>query len=135
MINCNANIDLAQAADLVTATKSLLEEYRDDTVCQYAVSIAKLHDIEPSLPVKTRQKRLPKRFEDSIVLGLVGSRDSVSCDQEYKNLSSFLSWMLLSLRFQDGLTKRTLKLCMQFKLAVSCQKSFSPSALQPLVEL
>ena len=42
------NIDLAQAADLVIATKSLLEEYRDDTICQYAVSIAKLH-IEPSL--------------------------------------------------------------------------------------
>ena len=91
----STNIDLAQAADLVIATKSLLEEYRDDTTWskfyQYAVSIAKLHDIEPSLPAKTRQKGLPKRYEDSIVLGSVGSRDSVSCDQEKKYLSSFLS--------------------------------------------
>ena len=65
----STNIDLAQAADLVIATKSLLEEYRDDTMWsqfyQYAVSIAELHYIKPSLPVKTRQKIRPKRFEDS----------------------------------------------------------------------
>ena len=39
-----------------------------------------MHDIEPSFSVKTRQKRCPKRFED----GVIGSRESVSCDQEYK---------------------------------------------------
>ena len=84
----STNIDLAQAADLVIATKSLLEEYCDDTMWsqfyQHAVSIAELHDIEPSLPVKTRQKRCPKHFEDGVILDSIGSRESVSCDQEYK---------------------------------------------------
>ena len=80
----STNIDLAHAADLVIATKSLLEEYRDDTIWnkfyQYAVSIAELHGIKPSLPVKTRQKRLPKRLEDGVILDSIGSREPVSCD-------------------------------------------------------
>ena len=51
---------------------------------QYAVSVAELNGIEPSLPVKTRQKRLPKRFEYGIICDSIGLRESVSCDQEYK---------------------------------------------------
>ena len=55
-----------------------------EQIYQYAVSVAELNGIEPSLPVKTRQKRLPKRFEDGIICDSIGSRESVSCDQDYK---------------------------------------------------
>ena len=48
------------------------------------MSIAELHGIKPSLSVKNRQKRLPNHSEDRVIFDSIGSRESVSCDQEYK---------------------------------------------------
>ena len=68
----STQVDLAQAADLVLTTKSALEEYRTDSfwekIYTYSERIAELHSIEISLPSQTRQRKLPKRFEDYVIL-------------------------------------------------------------------
>ena len=75
-------MDLAQAADLVLATKSTLEEYRTNTfwekIYAYSQNIAESHSIKISLPAKTRQRKLPKRYEDGVILETTGSRPNLS---------------------------------------------------------
>ena len=50
-----------------------------------------------SLPVKTRQRKLPKRFEDGVILEIARSRQNLSCSDTYKTsmyipvLDAFLS--------------------------------------------
>ena len=134
------NIDLAQAADLVIATKSLLEEYRDDTMWskfyQYAVSVAELHSIEPSLPVKTRQKRLPKRFEDGVILDSIGSREPVSCDQEYKVTIFFPVLDAIIAEISRRFDQKNIEIMHAIQACSPTSENFlSPSALQPLIEL
>ena len=51
---------------------------------QYAVSVAESHGIDPSPPMKTRQRRVPKRFDDGIIYDSIGSKETLTCDQEYK---------------------------------------------------
>ena len=80
LISYKVHVDLAQAADVVLATKSTLEEYRTDTFWEkihaHSQKIAELHSIEISLPAKTRYRKLPKRYED-VILETTGSRQSV----------------------------------------------------------
>ena len=99
---------------------------------QYAVSVAELNGIEPSLPVKTRQKRLPKRFEDGIICDSIGSRKSVSCDQEYK-VTVFLP--VLDAIIAE-ISKRFDQKNIEIQACSPKSKNFlSPSALHPLIEL
>ena len=84
----NSDVDLSQAADLVVATKSTLHEFRSDIywekLFQYVKSIAELHHIEIQPLSETRKKRLPRRFQDSVVMETIGSRDAPSCSTSYK---------------------------------------------------
>ena len=84
----NSDLDLSQAAHLVVATKSTLQEFRSDIywekLFQYTRSIAELHNIEVQSLSETRQRSLPKRFEDCIILEATGSRDNLSCSNSYK---------------------------------------------------
>ena len=80
--------NLASAVDLVNATKKTLEEYRSDAmwnkVYDYAKRIAELHeiDIDAPAPTSTRRRRPPKRFEQTIILESIGSRESLSCSEK-----------------------------------------------------
>ena len=125
---------------MVIATKSLLEEYRDDTMWsqfyQYAMSIAELNDIEPSLPVKTRQKRRPKRFDDCVILDSTGSRESVSCDEEYKVSIFFPVLDAVIAEISRRFDQKNIEIMHAIQAcSPKSEKFLSPSALRPLIEL
>ena len=77
----SSSLDLSSAAELVSATKSLLTEYRTTSywkkIYDYAVDVAKLHDITVTTDISTRRRKRkrPSRLEDAILLETVGSRD------------------------------------------------------------
>ena len=109
LISCKIHLDLSQTADLVVATKSTLQEFRSNAygekLFQYTESIAEVHNIEVQPLSETRQRRLPKRFEDCIVLEATGSCDDLCCSNSYKTkfyfpvIDTFLSE--ISRRFDE----------------------------------
>ena len=103
---------------------------------QYAVSIAEVHDIEPSLPVKTRQKQCPKRFEDGIILDSIGSRESVSCDQEYKVSVFFPVLDAVIADISRRFDQKNIEIMHAIQAcSPKSEKFLSPPALRPLIEL
>ena len=83
----SSSIDLSRASELVLATKSLLTEYRSDSywekVYNHATRVAELHDITVEVTTR-RRKRIPARFNDSIVCESTGLRVSPSAKEEFK---------------------------------------------------
>ena len=135
----STHVDLAQAADLVLATQSSLQEYRSDTfwgnMYEYAQSIADLYSIEVSLPTRTRRRTLPKRLEDGVVLETTGSRQHSSCSHDYKTtlyfpvLDAFLAEISRRFDKKNVNIMRAIQACNPLAKNLLC-----PSALQPLVE-
>ncbi len=82
-------LDLAKAADLVTATIQTLEEYRSDAswrkVFDYAVSVSEHCAIEIKA-LQRRQNRQPRRLEDTFVLASSGHRETptTNCSEHFK---------------------------------------------------
>ena len=72
--------DMAKAADLVTATMETLQQFRSDEewnkLYKYVVDVASLHNIEIAPLRSQRQRKMPKRFEDVIILESTGSRET-----------------------------------------------------------
>lgn len=66
----STQLDLAKAADLVSALIETFEDFRSDKswkkVFQYAVSVSQHRTIEVEVP-KKRQSRQPRRLDDTIV--------------------------------------------------------------------
>ncbi len=85
----STRLDLAKAADLVTATIQTLEEFRSDEswrkVFDYAVSVSEHRAIEVEAPQR-RQSRQPRRLEDTIVLASSGHREApaTNCSEHFK---------------------------------------------------
>lgn len=85
----SSRLDLAKAADLVTATIETLEEFRSDEqwkkVFDYAVRVAEHHAIEVVVPQR-RQSRQPRRLEDTVFLASSGRRDApgTNCSEHLK---------------------------------------------------
>lgn len=85
----STTIDMARAADLAEATIETFEEFRTDAawehLFQYSKDVATLHNISSTLPRPQRQKRLPKRLEDGVlVLSGTGSRDVMTSSAHFK---------------------------------------------------
>ncbi|XP_011405787.1 PREDICTED: zinc finger MYM-type protein 1-like [Amphimedon queenslandica] len=86
-----SSINLSLASELALATKSLLTEYRTtkylNKLYEYAVEVAKLHDIiinsHSQRGTLGRRKR-PSRLEECVVLKTVGSCDSVSTSEDMR---------------------------------------------------
>ena len=109
----SSSLDLSSAAELVSATKSLLTEYRTTSywkkIYDYTVDVAKLHDITVTTDISTRRRKRkrPSRLEDVILLETVGSRDiddnstsdELKCHLYFPVLDRFLSE--LNSRFDD----------------------------------
>ena len=80
--------DLAKAVDLVSATIETLEEFRSDAswshMFSYVQQVADLNEIAVTECQRRRQKRLPSRFEEGVILESVGSRESTSTSDDYK---------------------------------------------------
>ena len=106
----SSSLDLSSAAELVSATKSLLTEYRTTSywkkIYDYTVDVAKLHDITVTFHSTTKEKEA-SRLEDVILLETVGSRDiddnstsdELKCHLYFPVLDRFLSE--LNSRFDD----------------------------------
>ena len=80
----STQLDLARAADLVSATVETLEEFRSDPEWQkvlvYCETICEAHNVAPD--TSSRSRRLPKHLEEGILLESTGTRDTSA---EYKN--------------------------------------------------
>lgn len=85
----STRLDLAKAADLVTATIQTLEEFRSDEswkkVFDYAVSVSQHRAIAVEVPQR-RQSKQPRRLEDTVVLASSGHRESppTNCSEHFK---------------------------------------------------
>jgi len=87
----NTKINLAKAADLVTASIKTLQEFRSDTewdkLYKYVTDAAKLHDISEAPPRPRRQRRLPSRLSADagvLVLETTGFRETLTASHDYK---------------------------------------------------
>ena len=84
----HTQINLAKAADLVSATVSTLELFRTDgewdKLFCYAGKVAEVKNIEITHPRPPRQRRLPQNLQDGIVLAPTGMREPLSTSQQYK---------------------------------------------------
>ena len=136
----STQIDLAGAANLVNATKETLEDYRSDSmwnkVYEYAKSVAELHGIQVAVPTSARKRRLPKRFEECVLLQSTGCRESVPSSEEYKRelyfpvVDAFLSE--LRRRFDD----KNMDVMCGIQACNPHSKNFlSLSVLMPLAEM
>ena len=86
-LQCN-QINMAKAAELVTATTETLQHFRSDVewgkMYKYVGDVAALHNIRETPLRPQRQKRLPKRLNDTIVMETTGSRNIVSNSENFK---------------------------------------------------
>ena len=136
----NTDLDLSQAADLVDATKSTLQEFRSDIywekLFQYTKSIAELHNFEIQPLSEARQRRLPRRFRDCVILETTGSRDVLSCSNNYKTklyfpiIDTFLSE--ISRRFDE----KNINIMHAIQACNPLSKKFLvPNVILPLIEI
>ena len=85
----STQLDLAKAADLVSALIETFEDFRSDEswkkVFEYAVSVSQHRAIEVQVQQK-RQSRQPRRLEDTIVATSLGHREApaVNCSEHFK---------------------------------------------------
>ena len=82
----STQLDLARAADLVSTTIEIVEEFRMDSewekVYSYTESVAKLHHITPeSTTVPSR--RTPRRFDEGILYETTGARETGQVSESY----------------------------------------------------
>ena len=108
-INFKAHTDMAKVADLVTPTMETLQQFRSDKelskLYKYVIDVAFLHKIEIAPQQSQRQRTMPKRFEDVIVLESIGCRKTATTNDDYKISLYFavLNAMISELRsrFED----------------------------------
>ena len=88
----STKMNMAKAADLVTASIETLQEFRSDEewdkLYKYVTDVAKLHDINEAPPRPRRQRRLPSRLsaEANVIIALetIGFRETVTASNDYK---------------------------------------------------
>ncbi len=74
----SSTLNFSSASEFVVATKSLLKEYRIIAYWQklheYAVDVAKLHDISITFnSLSTRKRKRPRHLDNTVILQTVGS--------------------------------------------------------------
>ena len=86
----STHINMAKAAELVTATTETLQHFQSDEewgkIYKYVNDIAALHDIRETPLRPQRQKRMPKRLADTIVMETTGTRNTVDNTHTHKTL-------------------------------------------------
>ena len=78
----------------------------------YVQQVAELNEISVTECQQRRQRRLPSRFEEGVILESVGSRNSVCTSDEYKldiYIAIFLFWTASLQKFRSDSTRRMLK--------------------------
>ena len=85
----SSTLNLSLASELVLGVKTLLTEYRTaaywEKIYDYALEIAKLHDITVDPPTgRGRKRKRPRRLEDSVIIETVGSCDPSSTREDFR---------------------------------------------------
>ena len=74
----NKKVNLAKAIDLVSATTQVLETFRQEKewehLCDYAVTVGNSKGINVEVSSQRRQRQLPSRFSDGVVMETTGHR-------------------------------------------------------------
>ena len=82
------SINMAKAADLVNATLDTLTLFRSDLEWEkhykYTTDVAALHNISVSSPRLQRQRQLPRRFDDAVIMQSTGARETMATAESYK---------------------------------------------------
>ena len=83
-----SHIYMTKAAELVTATTETWQHFRSDAkwskMYKYVGDVATLFNIRETSLRPQRQKRLPKRLNDAVVMEKTGSRNIVSNSKNFK---------------------------------------------------
>ena len=83
----STQLDLAKAADLISATIEIMEEFRTDCewekIYSYTESVAKLHHITPE-STTVRPRRPPSKFDEGILYATTGARETGQTSEFYK---------------------------------------------------
>ena len=83
----STQLDLAKAADLLSTTIEIVEEFRMDSewekVYSYTESVAKLHHITPE-STTVQSRRNPRRFDEGILYQTTGVRETGQVSESYK---------------------------------------------------
>ena len=122
---------MAKAADLVSATISILRDLRTDSkweqIFKYVKDVASFHNIHAELSRAQRSRQLPRRYEGGLVMDTTGSREGLLTSQNLKVAIFFpiLDAMLseLDLRF----SKKNL----EHMRSVQACSPHSPNFLKP----
>ena len=81
-------INMAKAAELVTATIETVQLFRSDEewgkLYKYVCDVAALHDITEASLRPQRQRRMPRRLNDVIIMETTGARKSVDSSEDLK---------------------------------------------------
>ena len=135
----STSLDLAKAADLVSATIETLEDLRTDScwdhLFAYAESVARLHSIDITTPRPSRKRTLPSRLWDTVVLESTGSREEMTTSQQFRIdlccpiLDAFL--MEMNRRFSERNVEimRAIRAC-----SPQSQDFLEAAQLQPLID-
>ena len=133
------NMDLAKAAELVVATMDSLQDLGSDDkwdhLYEYVESVANLYGIEKSQQPQ-RNRRIPGRFQDVMVLESTGARDVLSSSQDFKTSLFYpmLATFLSELRRRFNSRNVTLLTAMQACNPKS-NNFLTSESLNPLVEM
>ena len=84
----STTINLAKAAELVSSTLDTLQLFRSDQewekLYKYVTDAAALHDISIIPPRPQRNRQMPRRLRDGLVLEATGARDTLTTSQQFK---------------------------------------------------
>lgn len=135
----SSNIDIAKAADLVSATVGILKDFRTDSkweqLFKYVRDVASLHDIHAELPRAQRSRQLPRRYEDGLVMETTGSREGVMTSEHLKISIYFpiLDAMLTELDHRFAEKNLEHMRCIQ-ACSPCCPNFLKPSSIRTLAD-
>ena len=128
--------DLAKAVDLVSSTIEALKEFRSDSswshLYTYTQEVATMNNIPVTID-KKRRKRVPRRFDDSVVLESVGSRNTMSTCEEWKVDIYFPVLGTSIVELKQRFTSRNMSIMKSIQACDPQSNSFfDPDSLAPL---
>lgn len=125
----SVSIDMAKAANLVTATITTMQEFRSDSawshIYKYVEVVAALPHI--NVPPQRLQRQRPRRLEGGIVLETIGSLETVAASEQFRVLLYFPILDAMILELQRRFSNKNLE---HTKAVQACSPN-SPHFLQP----
>lgn len=135
----SVQLDLSSAANLVQATKSLVEEYRTDELWNkaycYAKDVAELHSIVVESICQSRRKKHPTRLSECMILESTGHREPLSTSVSYKTSLDYPVLVVFLAELSQRLDQKNLDLMHAIQACHPQSENFlNLSILQPLID-